>query len=228
MGASTTPVAPSIALSGEGHPVFVDPSGRRTRWLSRLAKLVGWCVVVYIALVGASLARAPWAPRLSLPGLGSLVPQLAQASPPSLGAGAIVTPSPTGNSAVGAHPPGAGGNLPPVPGSPGLVPGAVAHPQPGAVSGPSASTGRGQPSSGASVPRGQPQSPPSGQGLPPTIGNGSPATTGHGPPATTGNGQPSPTNNGHGPSVTTGNGQPNPATSGTSPSQAGIHRHAFP
>ncbi len=220
MGAPTAPVAPGIALSGVGRPVFVDLSGRRTRWLSRLAKLVGWCVVAYIALVAASLSRAPWAPRLSLPGLGPVVPQLTQASPPRLGAGAVLT-SPPGGPAATARPATTGGSVPPVTGPPAQGPAGATSPAPGHASAPAS----GQSQSPAS---GQSQSPASGQSQSPgASASTSPATTGNGqpnpgasastPPATTGNGQPNPAASGNAPPATTGNGQPNP-------SQASIHR----
>ena len=50
--------------------------------------------MVYLLLLGASLARAPWAPRLSLPGIGGVVTPAVPKRPPSLGANVVTTPGP--------------------------------------------------------------------------------------------------------------------------------------
>lgn len=82
--------------SGDPEPrsVFVDPSGRRAtrlRWLGRGLALLG---LAYLVILGGSFARAPWAPHLSLPGIGSITPPALKAAPPALGAQALSTPAP--------------------------------------------------------------------------------------------------------------------------------------
>ena len=74
--------------------IFVDPTGARVglvRWIGRLVALL---ILAYLALLGASLARAPWAPRLSLPVIGPVVAPNLKVAPPKLGAGAVSTPIP--------------------------------------------------------------------------------------------------------------------------------------
>ena len=91
--------------------VFVDPSPIRAGlvlWISRIVALV---ILAYLVLLGASLARAPWAPRLSLPGLGPVVAPNAKTAPPVLGPGSLTTPipaavsslNPNGHTGTGGH-----------------------------------------------------------------------------------------------------------------------------
>lgn len=61
------------SLASEG-PVFVDPSGRRARWLVRAAWALGSLMAVYTALVIASLVVPAGVLPLSLPGIGRLLP----------------------------------------------------------------------------------------------------------------------------------------------------------
>lgn len=88
--------------------VFVDPSGRRAgrlRWLGRGIALVG---LAYLVILGGSFARAPWAPHLSLPGIGSITPPALKAAPPSLGAQALRTPAPVVSAGSGTSGPAPG------------------------------------------------------------------------------------------------------------------------
>lgn len=71
------------------------------RWAGRG---IGLLVLAYLVLLGASLARAPWAPRISLPGLGPVTPPVLHSSPPSLGAHALTTPVPRAVVEAGAAP----------------------------------------------------------------------------------------------------------------------------
>ncbi|MHB1853667.1 MAG: hypothetical protein ACYCS2_01235 [Acidimicrobiales bacterium] len=80
--------------AGSGRQVFVGAGLRRAgavRWAGRGVAVV---VLAYLVLLGASLARAPWAPRVSLPGLGPVTPPVLHVSPPSLGSHALTTPVP--------------------------------------------------------------------------------------------------------------------------------------
>src|SRR5436190_12001930 len=67
------------------HGVFVDPTGRRAaslRWVARLLTAGG---TLYFVLLLASFARAPWVPRVSMPGLGALLPPTEPVKSPTLG-----------------------------------------------------------------------------------------------------------------------------------------------
>jgi hypothetical protein len=74
--------------------VFVDETGRRRRWLNSAGGFLGVVIVIYGILLGASLARAPWAPRVRLPGIGDLLAPPSPKQPPALGHSAVVTPLP--------------------------------------------------------------------------------------------------------------------------------------
>jgi hypothetical protein len=63
----------STAPVGAG-PVFVDPSGRRARWLARAFWSLGFVMALYTALVVVSLVVPAGVLPLSLPGLGRLLP----------------------------------------------------------------------------------------------------------------------------------------------------------
>src|SRR6266851_7461977 len=88
-------------------PVFVDDSGRRRRytaWFGRgLAVLVG----AYVLLLAASLARAPWVPKVSLPIVGNV---LKPPGPQALALGATATTTQAPALAPGA--PGAAASAP--------------------------------------------------------------------------------------------------------------------
>lgn len=60
--------------SGPGGPVFVDPSGRRHRVVVRGAWLLAALGAAYIGLVVVSLLLPPSVSRLSVPGLGPVLP----------------------------------------------------------------------------------------------------------------------------------------------------------
>lgn len=60
--------------SGPGGPVFVDPSGRRHRLVVRGAWLLAALGAAYIGLVVVSLLLPPSVSRLSVPGLGPVLP----------------------------------------------------------------------------------------------------------------------------------------------------------
>ena len=74
-------------------PVFVDDTGRRRRRGQRVGRVVGACFLSYVLLLGASLARAPWVPRVTLPGVGSLLAP-DDPVPPRLGPDALSSPLP--------------------------------------------------------------------------------------------------------------------------------------
>lgn len=59
-----------------GHPraVFVDPTGRRHRRVARVAWLLAGLGTAYVALVVVSLLLPPSLSRLSVPGLGPVLP----------------------------------------------------------------------------------------------------------------------------------------------------------
>ena len=84
--------------------VFVDGTGRRRRWLNGVGGLLSIAILAYVVLLGASLARAPWAPRVRLPGLGDVLAPSSPKKPPALGHLAVVTPLP-GSKASGVHSP---------------------------------------------------------------------------------------------------------------------------
>jgi hypothetical protein len=87
------PAVPELDQT-DGTPVFVDLSGRRAQWATRVAWTVAGVLVLYLALFVASLTRAPWVPRLTMPGLGPVLPQSTAAPPPSI-PGAIEQAQPT-------------------------------------------------------------------------------------------------------------------------------------
>ena len=72
----------------------MDPSRVRTGVVRWTGRLIGALILAYLVLLGASLARAPWAPRLSLPGVGSVVAPDKATNPPHLGPEALTTPIP--------------------------------------------------------------------------------------------------------------------------------------
>src|SRR5205807_200324 len=75
-------------------PVFVDHSGRRWRHVRRLARVVRVCLLVYFLLVVGSFARLSFVPRLSLPGLGNLLPPTVPRGLAPLGVDVLSTPAP--------------------------------------------------------------------------------------------------------------------------------------
>ncbi|TDB96657.1 hypothetical protein E1091_09075, partial [Micromonospora fluostatini] len=80
------PVAP------EPPPVFVDPSGRRRRWLRRTAYFLGLAGVAYTAMVGVSFAGGPVRPETIIP---FVEPVEEQWQPPSAAPAASPSPSAT-------------------------------------------------------------------------------------------------------------------------------------
>lgn len=60
--------------SGPGSPVFVDPTGRRQRIVVRAAWVLAALGAAYIGLVVVSLLLPPSVSRLSVPGLGPVLP----------------------------------------------------------------------------------------------------------------------------------------------------------
>ncbi|XTZ14865.1 hypothetical protein ACQSSU_25910 [Micromonospora echinospora] len=56
-----------IPVAPESSPIFVDPSGRRRRWLRRAAYALGLAGVAYTALVGVSFAGGPVRPETIIP-----------------------------------------------------------------------------------------------------------------------------------------------------------------
>ncbi|MCA1721465.1 MAG: hypothetical protein LC779_10345, partial [Actinobacteria bacterium] len=69
-GSDTTKVGSAAGRT----PVFVDPSGRRGRVLSRICWTLGALMAGYVALVVISLLGPPGLSKLSLPGLGPVLP----------------------------------------------------------------------------------------------------------------------------------------------------------
>ena len=63
-----------MASSGPAAPVFVDPSGRRHRVVVRAAWVLAGLGAAYIGLVVVSLLLPPSVSRLSVPGLGPVLP----------------------------------------------------------------------------------------------------------------------------------------------------------
>lgn len=59
---------------GHARAVFVDPTGRRQRRVARVAWLLAGLGTAYVALVVVSLLLPPSLTRLSVPGLGQLLP----------------------------------------------------------------------------------------------------------------------------------------------------------
>jgi hypothetical protein len=80
--------------SNPGSAVFVDDTGRKSRRARRAANGVGALALGYVLLTLVTLARPPWVPELTLPGLGGPLPTPSQ-QPPALGPEAAVTPIPT-------------------------------------------------------------------------------------------------------------------------------------
>lgn len=77
-------------------PVFVDASGRRAVGVRRASQVVGLLILVYFALLAASLARLPGTSRVSLPVVGRLFPEATPKLPPSVEAAPNVTVLATG------------------------------------------------------------------------------------------------------------------------------------
>lgn len=76
---------------GDRVPVFVDDSGRRRRYAVWAGRTIAGVVVLYTVVVAGSLARAPWVPRIAVPGVGDLVPRPHSSD---LGPNAVGTPAP--------------------------------------------------------------------------------------------------------------------------------------
>lgn len=68
-----------------GTPVFVDPSGRRARWVHASFVTVGALASLYVATVGLSLVLPAGTLHLSVPGLGPVLPGPAPAAMSSSG-----------------------------------------------------------------------------------------------------------------------------------------------
>lgn len=160
-----------------GPPVFVDETGRRWRRVRWVGRAAAGGLLAYMFLLAASFARAPWAPHLTLPGLG---PVLAAPGPDvaaDLGGNSQKVPAPDLETTV-ARPPVA--SLPPS--SPGLagpdlgVPGPPPSTVPMSTAGPI-------PANGATPGIGPPSSVPGRQGRPTTVAS-SPGRSGapHGRP----------------------------------------------
>ncbi len=68
------PAPPGAPAPVQGAPVFVDPTGRRERWVRAAAWTVGGLVVSYLALLVVSLVGPPGVLKLALPGVGPIFP----------------------------------------------------------------------------------------------------------------------------------------------------------
>lgn len=152
-----------------GVPVFVDPSGRRARWVRVAFGSVAGLASLYVATVALSLVLPAGALHLSIPGLGPVLagPAPALVRPPHGGPAGLVVPAPspepsdvstdlapsrtpgTGSQPAGGTPLGAtpvvrvtpaAGSTPPVATRPSTAPSAAAgHPSSHPAGGPSAS-----------------------------------------------------------------------------------------
>lgn len=160
-------------------PVFVDPSGRRHRWVRFACWVLGLLFALYVAVVVLSLFLPPGALRLRVPGLG---PVLSGPEAPGLPDAhgrpqrpVAVLPVPTG---LQTTPPGTVGT-----GSPGNgVVGAAPTPPPGRSSSPTPS--------GRPGPTGGPKGTPSPTPAPSPMGTSSP--TAHPTPKSTNAHSPTP------------------------------------
>lgn len=85
----TVDLAPAPANIPSSSPVFVDDSGGKRRRTRRLSKIGGTLVLAYFLVVAASFSRAPWVPRLSLPGVGNLLPPTGPPAIPRLGSALV-------------------------------------------------------------------------------------------------------------------------------------------
>lgn len=115
-------MSPPQDVGSAAAAVFVDASGRRSRRLRWVGRAVGLAVLAYLVVLGASFARAPWAPHVDLPGIGSLTPPNGVIPPPRLGARAATTPAPsipTSPASSAGSGSGAGGGPSPPPTAPG-------------------------------------------------------------------------------------------------------------
>ncbi|MBA2751177.1 MAG: hypothetical protein H0U41_02930 [Actinobacteria bacterium] len=169
-------------------PVFVDESGRKSRRTRRVARAVRICLLVYFSLVVASFAGVSLVPRLSLPGLGNLLPPTAAPGLPPLDANALSTP--TADLGTASQPARGDARLAP-PAESGTTPGASFNARAGVPAGilPPQQQGQSSPGS-AGVGTSSPAAPPStgaspvqrgGDSTPPGLSRG-PASTA--PPAT--------------------------------------------
>ncbi len=165
------PTAPDLGL-----PVFVDETGRRWRRLRWVGRAAAACILAYLFLLGASFARAPWAPHLTLPGLGPVLAEPGPGASADLGGDSQNVPAPdlkttVARPPVASSPPTTASGTPSTPGVAGLPPAAVPTSDPPTTvpaSGPGPA-----PANGAN-PGGPPSSVPGRQGPQPTTG---PTTT---------------------------------------------------
>lgn len=152
--------------------VFVDASGRRGRRIRQACWLLGALMVLYVGTVLLALVGPPGLSRLSIPGIGPVLPGPA-AAPLRTGTGRHVTPArifprPSRSSAAGATGPATAGTAAPAAQEPRLspaTPGAVARtrgpsPSPTATATPSTPA---QPSTGPPSPAPRSTKTPPGQ-----------------------------------------------------------------
>ena len=78
-------------------PVFVDPSGRRARWVRAAFGAVGALASLYVATVALSLVLPAGALHLSVPGLGAVLagPAPAHGGPRNGGSDGLAVPAPS-------------------------------------------------------------------------------------------------------------------------------------
>jgi hypothetical protein len=113
-------------------PVFVDADGRRGRLVAWVSRALASVLVAYLVLLGGALVGAPWVPRVSLPGVGRVVP--GRAGPPLAprivaSPGATSSPSPP-RATGGIPPPVLAGAPPPAPPAPTAAAGPVSSSSP--------------------------------------------------------------------------------------------------
>ncbi|MEU8072017.1 MULTISPECIES: hypothetical protein [unclassified Micromonospora] len=80
-----------IPVVPESPPVFVDPSGRRRRWLRRLAYCAGAAGAVYTIMVGVSFAGGPITPATVIPFVEETTEQRLPSSKPTTSPAPTVT-----------------------------------------------------------------------------------------------------------------------------------------
>ncbi|MDQ3569982.1 MAG: hypothetical protein M3396_05025, partial [Actinomycetota bacterium] len=72
-------------------PVFLDVGGVRSRRVRLAGRAVALVLIAYLLASMAAVLGVAWVPRVSLPGLGPVVPGVGPALPPALGPAAVPT-----------------------------------------------------------------------------------------------------------------------------------------
>jgi len=174
---TTTDPQGSPGAAALGTPVFVDDSGRRRRRARRWGRLLGLLCLAYLALVGASFARAPWLSRILLPGVAELLPlpapQVADPAPFNSPSSAPALPSPGSQATTNrAKPPTTTG-----------LPGRTTTPAAATIGSAQPIAPGNEPAPAVPAPSGTPAAPggPGGQTMTPTTTATTTTTAAHGP-----------------------------------------------